>query len=49
MNLALQTGSVLYDRITEKFKTTEAYQWPPTARDLEDQDDIHSPLILRNS
>ena len=32
----------LYDSITEKFKTTEAYRWPPTARDLEDQDDILS-------
>ena len=30
----------LYDSITEKLKTTEAYQWPPTARELEDQDDI---------
>ena len=30
----------LYDSITEKFKTTEAYPWPPTARDLEDQDGI---------
>ena len=30
----------LYDSIIEKFKTTEAYLWPPTARDLEDQDDI---------
>ena len=30
----------LYYSITEKFKMTEAYPWPPTARDLEDQDGI---------
>ena len=30
----------LYESISEKFKTTEAYPWPPTARDLEDQDGI---------
>ena len=33
----------LYDCITEKFKTTEAYRWPHTAREPEDQDDILPP------
>ena len=37
----------LYDSITEKFKTTEAYWWPPTARDLEDQDDILPPDLMK--
>ena len=37
----------LYDNITEKFKTTEAYQWPPTAGDLEDQDDILPPDLKK--
>ena len=37
----------LYDSITEKFKNTEAYRWPPTARDLEDQDDILPPDLKK--
>ena len=37
----------LYDSITEKFKTTEAYRWPPAARDLEDQDDILPPDLKK--
>ena len=37
----------MYDSITEKFKTTEAYRWPPTARDLEDQDDILPPNLKK--
>ena len=37
----------LYDSITEKFKITEAYRWPPTARDLEDQDDILPPDLKK--
>ena len=37
----------LYDSITEKIKTTEAYWWPPTARDLEDQDDILPPDLKK--
>ena len=41
--LALQ----LYDSIIEQFKTTEAYRWPPTARDLEDQDGILPPDLQK--
>ena len=37
----------LYDSITEKFKTTEAYRWPHTARELEDQDDILPPDLKK--
>ena len=33
----------LYESIIDKFKATEAYRWPPTARDLEDQDGILPP------
>ena len=37
----------LYESIIDKFKTTEAYRWPPTARDLEDQDGILPPDLQK--
>ena len=37
----------LYDSIIDKFKTTKAYWWPPTARDLEDQDAKLSPDLKK--
>ena len=35
-----KTALQLYDSIVENIKTTEAYLWPPTSIDLEDQDGI---------
>ena len=37
----------LYESIIDKIKTIEADRWPPTARDLEDQDGILPPDLQK--